>query len=560
MTRKLDNLSHLLPTLPIIDTTYEQSLLAAAFSEGRDIFLVCGTQDAQIFSMLPLETPLFQPHEFPLFPVDLKYGPSLVITVTDKSGQIEKYHSAEDFHRFCAHRLSDFTGCTVEFPEPLFQQAHFRFLLLNNTTFAFLNKVGKGVTGGILVVSADAGTLSEDYSTLCNWLVNQRCISDRVSMILNQRAPTSNPMLTVMAEKMLHRNKISVFTCGRRRTSPLTPQAALSNAARDLLDRTADSADEEVFQTCCQQTLVKLVAALKIAEEQSELFRCRYESCIKAKDAFHAMALTESYSFTQLLTQEEQENIRLEVRRMFAALKAALPDLIQEVKDTAQNPKEDLKQLAGDYLGDLINEFTSRLLSEISEKLLIPRASKRFHDVFERFQRLTEDNNIQLRERDIAHAEAEFLRMTEVNLGNYHTQTAKWLATLGEWTVKAWLFQLDRGFASFTHKLTRILVPMMENFADDVMPTGLYTHHMLRDLLNQLDETENNLCSQLDETAFPRLYRILHKEFTGLTNAYGESLWQLSEEYRLQKSDADKRVSLLNDSIKEVKNLQDQAD
>lgn len=560
MTRKIDYLSHLLPMLPIIDTTYEQSLLAAALSEGRDIFLVCGTQDAQIFSMLPLEVPLFQLHEFPLFPVDLKYGPSLVISVTDKSGQRDNYRSAEDFRSFCAHRLSDFTSCTVEFPEPLFQQAHFRFLLLNDTTFAFLNKVGKGVTGGILVVSADSGALSEDYSTLCDWLVNQRCISDRVSMILNQRAPMSNPMLTVMAEQMLHRNKISVFTYGRRRTSPLTPQAALGNAARDLLDRTAGSADEGVFQTCCQQTLVKLVAALKIAEEQSEMFRCRYESCIKAKDAFHAMALTESYSFTQLLTQEEQENIRREIRGMFAALRVALPDLIQEVKNTAQDPKEDLKQLAGDYLGDLINDFTSRLLSEVSEELLIPRANKRFHDVFERFRRLTEDDNIQLRERDIAHAEAEFLRMTEVNLGDYHTQTAKWFSALGEWAVKLWLFQLDYGFGFFTHRFTSSLVPMMENLVDAVMPAELYTRNMLRDILSQLDETENSLCGQLDETVFPRLYRILHKEFTGLTEAYEHSLWQLAEEYRLQKLDADRRVSLLNDSIKKVKNLQDQAD
>lgn len=558
MLRKIDYLSHLLPMLPI-DTTYEQSLLAASLSEGSDIFLVCGTQDAQIFSLLPLETPLFQPHDFPLFPVDLEYGPSLVIAVTDKSGQTEKYHSVEDFHHFCAHCLTNFASCTVKLPEPLLQQTNFRFLLLNDPTFDSLNRVGKGVTGSILVVSADAGALSDDYSTLCDWLVKQRCISDRVSMILNQRAPVSNPMLTVMAEQMLQRNKIAVFTCGRRRTSPMTPQAALNNAARDLLDRTAGSADEGVFQTCCQQTLVKLVSALKIAEEESEMFRCRYESCIKAKDTFHAMALTEGYSFTQLLKQEEQENIRSEIRGMFTALKAALPALIQEVKENSQDPKEDLKQLAGDYLGDLINEFTSHLLSEVSEELLIPRANKRFHDVFERFQRLTQDDNIQLREQDIAHAEAEFLRMTEVNMGNYHTQTAKWFAALGEWTVKAWLFDLDYGFASFTHRLTKILVPMMENFVDAVMPTGLYTRNMLKDILSQLDETENNLCSQLDETVFPRLYRILHKEFTGLTNAYGESLWQLAEEYRLQKLDADKQVSSLNKSIKEVKNLQDQA-
>jgi len=557
--RKIDYLSNLLPLLPIIDTTYEQSLLTATLSEGADTFLVCGTQDAQIFSMLPLEAPLFQPHEFPPFPVDIKHGSSLVIIVTDKSGQTEKYRSAEDFRNFCSHRLPDFISCTVELPDSFFQQANFRFLLLNDPTFDFLNKVCKGVTGGILVVSADAGALSEDYSTLCDWLVNQRCISDRVSMILNQRAPVSNSMLTVMAEQMLHRNKISVFTCGRRRTSPLTPHAALGYATRDLLDRTANSAVEGVFQTCCQQTLVKLVTALKIAEEESEMFRCRYESCIKAKDTFHAMALTEGYSFTQLLTQEERENIRLEIRGMFAALRAALPDLIQEVKNTAQEPKEDLKQLAGDYLGDLINEFTSHLLSEVSDELLIPRANKRFHDVFERFQRLTQDDNIQLREQDIAHAEAEFLRMTEVNMGDYHTQTAKWFSTLGEWTVKAWLFDLDYGFASFTHRLTKILVPMMENFVDAVMPTGLYTRNMLKDILSQLDETENNLCSQLDETVFPRLYRILHKEFTGLTNAYGESLWQLAEEYRLQKLDADKQVSSLNKSIKEVKNLQDQA-
>ena len=170
MSDNFERLSQLLPTL-LVDTAYEQELLAASGAVGERL-LVAGSQEAQPFSLLAMDEPLLAPDWAPLFPIDAEYGSILSIRAVNIDGEIERFHSAADFQRYCGGRLEELIACTVQLPIPLLERCPLRFLLLNGTTFQTLNKKAAGCTGCVIVAAADAGGFSEDYQTLCDWLTS----------------------------------------------------------------------------------------------------------------------------------------------------------------------------------------------------------------------------------------------------------------------------------------------------------------------------------------------------------------------------------------------------
>ena len=169
--------------------------------------------ESQLFSLLATEEPLLEFGWTPFFPIEAEYGEAISIRVVNRAGEIERFHNTADFRQCCGSRLEELTACTVQLPDPLLKRSSLRFLMLNNTSFQMLNERAAGCTGCVIVIAADAGGFSEDYQTLCDWLADERCAADRVSLILTQRAPRLNPALEMMAETMLKREKIAVFRC-----------------------------------------------------------------------------------------------------------------------------------------------------------------------------------------------------------------------------------------------------------------------------------------------------------------------------------------------------------
>ena len=265
MSEYLNRLSQLLPTL-CVDTSYEQGLLAASGTSGERL-LVAGSQESQLFSLLATEEPLLEFGWTPFFPIEAEYGEAISIRVVNRAGEIERFHNTADFRQCCGSRLEELTACTVQLPDPLLKRCSLRFLMLNDTSFQMLNERAAGCTGCVIVIAADAGGFSEDYQTLCDWLADERCAADRVSLILTQRAPRLNPALEMMAETMLKREKISVFRCSLGRGSGLPPARALDHAVRDILDRSGAGRDDDgVIRTCCVRVEEKLRTALAEAE------------------------------------------------------------------------------------------------------------------------------------------------------------------------------------------------------------------------------------------------------------------------------------------------------
>ena len=566
MSEYLDRLAQLLPTL-CVDTSYEQGLLTASGTSGERL-LVAGSQESHLFSLLAEGDSLLESGWTPFFPSDVEYGEALSIRVVNRSGVIERFHNAEDFRQYCGGRLEELTACIVQMPDPLLQQCPLRFLLLNDATFQTLNESAAGCTGCIIVAAADAGGFSEDYQTLCDWLAGERCAAERVSLILTQRSPRFNPALEVMAETMLKRKKIAAFRCRLGRGSGLSPARALDSAVRDILDRgSTNSGADGAIRVCCTRVKEKLRVALEETEAAGEEARRQEARFRDAGKSFHAMAGTERYGLSELLTQEEGAEIRAEVRGLFSALRTALPGLIDDAAAKSDNPKEDVKQLAGDYLSDLMDRFLTNLLLEVAEKLLIPRTQERFDQVIQRFRRLVRELQIETFDGELP-VELDLLKGEGVNMGDYRTALAEVLSRIitqgGELLVKAavmYFFGDEMSFPGFV-TLSNMLkkagdraASAIQRTIDSALPLGIYMNNLKKALLEDLDKAEGVLCEQLDKSVFPRLYSLLDEQFQQMTQAYEAMIRRQGDHCAEQARMAADKAGLLQDQLRLVTEL-----
>ena len=566
MSEYLNRLSQLLPTL-CVDTSYEQGLLAASGTSGERL-LVAGSQESQLFSLLATEEPLLEFGWTPFFPIEAEYGEAISIRVVNRAGEIERFHNTADFRQCCGSRLEELTACTVQLPDPLLKRCSLRFLMLNNTSFQMLNERAAGCTGCVIVIAADAGGFSEDYQTLCDWLADERCAADRVSLILTQRAPRLNPALEMMAETMLKREKISVFRCSLGRGSGLPPARALDHAVRDILDRSGAGRDDDgVIRTCCVRVEEKLRTALAEAEAAGEEAQ-RLETLFRdAEKNFHAIAETDRYSLSELLTQEEESGIRAEVRRMINALRMALPGLIDDAAAKSDDPKEDVKQLVGDYVSDLMDRFLTDLLLEVSEKLLIPRTQERFDQVIQRFRRLSRELQMEAFD-DEAPVELDLLKSEGVNMGDYRTTVSEVLSRIivegGKMLVKllAMVTLYDKlsafGFVSLSNMLKKAgdaAASAMQRTIDNALPLRIYMNDLKKDLLENLGRAEGVLCEQLDESVFPRLYSMLDEQFRQMTQGYEAMIRGQGDRCAAQARSASDKAEQLQEQLRLVTEL-----
>lgn len=528
-------LEELLSSLPV-DTEYERGLLRAS-GAGAEKLLVAGAQEALPFSLLCLESPLFGPEAAPDFPVNAEYGESFSIRAVNASGAAEHYLSAEDFRSVCGARLSELRECTVKAPNPVLKRCGLRFLMLRDMSLERLNSLGSGCTGCILVAAADAGGFSEDYDVLCRWLSGERCIAERACVVLMYRTPRGNAALGKMAEAMLGRQKVTVVECRPKRESGLA--LALDAAVRDILDRKDTGSGRAAALKCCERTEKKLELALEREREAAAAASEAAERCRSAEKSFVAMAETDRYGLSRLLSEEENEKLRAETKAMFSALRSALPGLIDEAAAKSDNPKEDLRQLTGDYLGEVVNSFLGRMTSEVAATLLIPRTEERFSKLIGRFKRAVSEVDAGAGEQD-QDMELDFLKTEGVNMGDYHTALADVLTKGLTMGVKLLITNMLGGYLdalgllglkSLLDDLSDAAQKRLVVVVDSAMPLSLYVSNLRKEVLKQMDEAEDKLCCQLADSVFPRLCSLLDEQYRKMTADYGGRIRARREEF-----------------------------
>jgi len=552
MSDKVAKLAALLRELPI-DTTYEQGLLQAGLGGEKETCLIAGTQDADPFMLLPIMKQLFREGELPPFEVMAEYADEFCICAVNSKNEREKYMSIADFRGCCMGRLGEISQCILYMPHELLNKHSLRFAVMDGISMADMNTVGRGCGGCIIVAEADAGALSDEYVTLCTWLAEERCIGDKTAMVVNKREDyTNGDMLAIMAATLLGRAEIPVFTydgcCGD------DPESVLRDALGPVMGGAA-LADDGVLRNCCSRTEAKLNEL--IGDTQAEEARCEKnkEAYREALRSFTAMADMEMYSLNDLLEKSEVEAIRKEIQDMFASLKEALPGLIREAEtNSGKGAREDIKQLIGDYIGDLANGFTECLLNQVAQELLLPRTMQRFEGLCRRFDTLMKNTRLE-QENDISHGLAEFLKISNINVGTNHEETVKLLTEavhglvdLGVLALLSELEMLTPGIARFLEKQINKLFDKVEDLVDAGM-----VQRLKKKMAEHLDKQSELLCDQLDKTMLPRLYGYLGQEYTKLVDIYKKQLRDKEQAYEAQRQNAARSIAALKKKAAEVR-------
>ena len=545
MQTKIAQVQTFLQTLSI-DTAREQALLAGISGpQAADVFLVTGDRQAGIHGLLPMQEQLFLPEDDIGFPLTVEYAQTFSIRVTNDKDQNEYYHSVGDFRHFCGSRFRKVRHCLVGLPNELLRGIRMEYLLLEDD-LQQVTGYAVHATGCVLVIAADAGGLSEPYLDLCRWLVEDRCIAKRVSLLLNNSSGFDNPMLPYMAEAALNRKKLGVVTCG---AEALTPQAALQAAVLDLQERTMEGVCEGTLLSCCNSVEGKLEAALaqaRAVEESSRILAEKYQSAVRT---YQAMCVTEKYAFSEILTKEEQEILQREIRQMFAHLRASFPKMVEEVLAKSKHPKQDLKNLSGDYLGALIDAYMDALLNEILDDTLIPRIYENYKALCDRFRRMMQDSDLEYTEIE-EKSKAVFLKMGDVNIGDYHTPIAQLTASVLTAIVKLVLsavlkelgYHIGRGIGGMINSA-------LVTLTDSLMSSRQYAKSINKAVLVQLEDLEQRILQQISQTILPRMNSVLLTEFEKLAKVNSDQLLAKQKDNETRQSEARAQAGALAEDL-----------
>lgn len=552
MSDKIAKVMNLLKELPI-DTKYEQDLLNAAVKGEKEICLIAGTQDSDPFSLLPMEERLFNGEEPSPYAVTAEYAGEFSICAINKKNEREKYRTVEDFRAYCGDRHEEISECILQMPCELLSKYSLRFVVMDNISKGDLNRIGMGCGGCVMAAEADAGALSDDYGTLCDWLANDRHLGANTALMLKRRTDYSNEdMLTIMAATMLGQEEIPVFAYDSR--GAFDPMGALSDALGAIMGGSAAEVDEQVLGGCCAKVTEKLKE--HIEKTKAEEIRCGElkEAYGKALKTFAAMADTEKYSLNNLLEKHEVEAISNEIHGMFASLKEELPKLMQEAEaKSGAEAREDIRQLIGDYIGDLVNGFMECLMNQVAAEHLLPRTEQRFKGLCDRFGNLMRENKLE-QEDDITYALAEFLKIININIGTNHAEVVGVITEAVQGLVTFLVINLLQKYQILSYGSAKFAGKQIDKLFAKVkdMVNGVMVWKLKKDMVDHLEAQEKILCDQLETNMLPRLYGFLQQEYARLTDIYKKQLKDKANSFEKQQEDAAKKIHMLQQSVEAV--------
>lgn len=522
MSRLLTELSAFLATLPV-DTAAERELLWAAGASGATTILVAGSPEAGVLTMIPGVSGLFTVEETLACPVRVEYGAEFSVRVTDRTGEAERYRTAADFRHFCAHRFGQLTDCRITVPAEMLRRGTLVFVTLDGSGRPLT--VDRSVSGCVLVVRSDAGCLSDGETALCGQIRDVWCVADKTAMILRRQGPYVNELLPFMAGLLLGREHLGAFPCDMGGEAQ-----AMEAAVADLLGRESGDVSERILDNCLSRVREKLRAAVEEATAL-EMERIHLAQGFRqTADTFRAMCLTEKYSLGDLLTREDMEHVRKEIHDFFTVLRSRFPQMTEEVVDALPTAKADLQNLAGDYLGDVTDAFLDELLCQITGEMLIPRARERFYGICRRLRRLLQEQGLEAAVPE-ARTEADFLRISEVNMGDFHTGISRFVAAAAGTAV--WvtiqMFLIDNeilGLDDLVDQAEAWTQQTVMELTDRFMPARMYARSLGKNSAQYLTESEQRVYRSLEDTVFPRLIHTLQREFEWMTGAYVARLEQ----------------------------------
>lgn len=550
-----------LASLPV-DTQEEQSLLRTLECENEmETILITGNCDAAPCTLLPLDEQLFEAEDDIRFPLIAEYGEIFSVQVLNQHNETERYATASDFRKFCAGNLRQVRRCTVQIPSPLLRQQRLVYFQFDEE-LSGINEIAKGCSGCIIALPANAGGLSTGYMDLCRWLKDERCISERVNLILVKQIPFVNRMLPIQAEKLLNRKKMASFECGKVRGA-MPCERALNAALLDLQERSAGNDYQNVLTVCCTQVTQKLQNHLQMLQSEAEESGRLAAEYRKAEKTFRAMCDSEKYSLAALLTEEDIQGIRGEIHSMFQQLKVQFPLMVDEVIEKSSDPKKELKELSGDYLGSLSDAFLHKLMFAVSEQLLETRITQKIENIRERFLRMMTEAQLDAQELE-NHMQAELLRTSNINIGEYQPAAVAAAATLLTLVLRLCMYNsllsiFGPGNWIFSYNIANYVGDLIEKFVIDaavaVMPKKMFADAYCKKVLEEWDALDKSVSSGVENNILPRLISALKEEFEKLIDNYSVQLSRTADVFSANQDELNAQAENLLKHIARLENM-----
>lgn len=408
-----------------VDTYPERRMLGGL---GCRILLVAGAQGARVFdlmSALELE-PLSL--EGAACAVACVYGERFCIQAREERGVTPCFFSAGDFRRYFDGRWEQLRECRVVSPAPLLREAEIRFLELGPETAGRLTELAGDCTAFLLALPCAAGAPGEEMQKLCRWIREERRLPDRAGIVLNHaEAGTVNAMLPLFLREWLGAEAPG-WRCGYPASGKQLPPGDVLYAAVQLTAGDTGETDALTARNCVARAREKTRARQDALEREAEECRRGARWLAGVSRSFRSSVENAGAAMHCALSLQQEKALREDIEGMTALLSQRLPGMVQEVVEkNGKQAKDDLKNLAGDYVEALLNAYITALAERICQEEWLPQVRQVFSRAVEEFRSLVKDAPVAL-ETAQEGERAAFLKSLSLNLGNY---IDSWALSLG---------------------------------------------------------------------------------------------------------------------------------
>lgn len=489
-----------------VDTEEEQTLLnRRAKGMERLVLLVAGDEPGCPLELLEgLGVGPVSPDGKPLpYPVQCGYGETFQLTATDSQGG---QHHFYDIASFQAHCGADVVYLAVTVNAPVLRSAELRFVTADEKTASRLPELAGDCAGALLVLDRAAGAPEPAVGELCEWLKETAGLEEKVGLILNHAEPGT---INWGLESMLDVEPIDTWTCWQQAEpgTKKTPAEALAAAVRAVLDTCSGNSAggmEALTARCIGSVREKLAAKTRALEAQIQEKQeaARWFSDSGAK--FRAKMRLAGGAMNFRLTPARRTELNADIKGMKERLCRELPEMANEiVESNGRQAKDDLSNLAGDYVEALCNSYMEFITNYIVVTDVQPQAEKAFQDARDEFVLLvtSEDMPVLARERTV-YKDMDLLKTIQVNLGNFHDPIAEKVSKLISFTVKIALWGHLGALGSV---MGDYLQPILEKALVKAMSTKRVADHVIENVREQMDKVADMMFKTLDESVLPQL-------------------------------------------------------
>lgn len=490
-----------------VDTAEEQLLLRQrANAARRPVLLVAGDEPGRPLDLLEGlgVPPLSAGGEALPYPVECVSGPQFGLAAVDSAGGTHHFY---DVPSFLAHGGDDIVSLRVTADAPLLEAASVRFLTVGRETLPRLPQLAGDCAAVALALDSSAGAPEPAASGLCRWLKGTAGMEGRTCLILNH---TEQGATNWMLESLLDIEPRATLSSDYDAPPGAedSPQAALAAAAR-LLD--GGAGDEGALATRCLAS-----ARRKLDGRMAELEQAAADKTAAARwfrdssrDFRAKMELSKAALRVQL-TPLQKEELYGDIQRLKDQLTQALPGMGAElVERNGKQAKEDIKNLAGDYVEAMCNSYLEFIARQVMDRELRPQAERAFREAQDEYNSLVARAPVPEGERAALAQATGLLKSIQVNLGDFQGVLSKLVGGIAGGAVflaGVWLEINPYSMIGIAREANRMVAGAVDGARKRAMKPQTYVSSYINKLLlPKLDKLPDELFKTLDETILPQI-------------------------------------------------------